>query len=131
MQTSVARTQAITGRFTGSYCAVVTVMMLYSSSSAADDSWGCRSVYHACTSLKECLHWFEADPNDTGRIKRGVRENNGQLVADGGSACFTQMEHVLHHDKRKQWDRDTAGCLNPGYLEAGKRAVRDDCGHPD
>ena len=38
---------------------------------AADDSWGCRSVYHACTSLKECLPWFEADPNDTGELKEG------------------------------------------------------------
>lgn len=103
-------------------CVAAVISTLNFLNLAKADDLGCRSVYHACISIKQCLDTFGVDHNDTVRIKTGVQTGNGQLVADGGSACFNNWHNAA------QWKRDTAGCLNPGYLEAGKRAVSGNCG---
>lgn len=94
-------------------------LLVFSTAGQADDL-GCLNVQNACLSMKSCLEWPGADPNDTGRIRSGV----GRTAADGGFACAKHHDDVVGGNKYiGDWNRDTKGCLDAGYLRAAQMAT--------
>ena len=107
------------------FAAAISLAATATQAQGRKDDLGCSDVRRACVSLRVCLDWPQAASNDTDRIKSG----NGRLVADGGFACANHHDDVVGgHKYVGDWGRDTNGCLDAGYAQAGRMAVSHACG---
>jgi len=74
----------------------------------------------ACGDIALCLG-ADTDQNDVTRIKDGAATGDGHKVWLGADACWTNK------NQHKHWAGDSAGCLDPDYVEEAKRAISGGC----